>query len=289
MYHHLLKILITLVLTTCTKNTLFNEQMESSDGLTIRGKIVLDKDSPADSIFIWLGVLNLGTYTDLQGGFTLHLPPPESQPQRGVSGTYGLYYYVANYKIDSSLVTLLNGKFIYNKSDLNKEGRIRETITLKKLLTINADISPASYPLDYHDFITVNLFIKNVFEPVVIQAFKYQRDTTMFTSVYFRNMADSLENAVNYRMSTLLREEEIIGERHWYMPIHTDSVRLDTGYYEVVPYIKILQENIPEGLLASIGEDPVFIDYTYLKIPCKRQNTYLTVTPELGRTSKFAH
>jgi hypothetical protein len=36
-----------------------------------------------------------------------------------------------------------------------------------------------------------------------------------------------------------------------------------------------------------MGEDPVFIDYTYLKIPFKRQNAYLTVTPEEGRTAKL--
>jgi hypothetical protein len=287
MHHPFIKILIILSLTTCTKNTLFDNDLGSSDGVTLRGKILLDKDSPPDSIYVWLGILNLGTYTDTGGNFNLYLPPAESQPQNGISGTFQLYYYIANYKIASSTVTLLNGKFIYNKSDINREGVIHETITLKKLLTINAAITPTTYPQDYHDYIEVTLFIKNIFEPVVIQTFKYQRDNNMFTHVYFRDINDSLENTFLYRLSTLLREEEIRGERHWYMLIHTDSIRLNTGSYEVIPYIKVLQNNIPKGLMESMGEDPVFIDYTYLKIPFKRQNAYLTVTPEEGRTAKL--
>jgi hypothetical protein len=280
LYNHFIIILIVILVTTCTENSLFDDKMGSSDGMTLRGTLHLDKDPNPDNIYIWLGILNLGTYSDTGGNFELVLPHPENQPQKGVSGDYSLFYYVANYKIDSSKVTLLNGKFVYNKSDINKEGVIRETITLKKLLTINASISPSTYPINYSDFIQVNLFIKNVFEPVLVQIFKWQRDNNMFTNAFFKKSEAASETIIFYRLSTLMREEEIVGERHWYMTIHTDSIRLDAGYYEIIPYIKVIQEKIPEGLLKSIGEDQVFVDSTYLNLPFKRQNTFLTVTSE---------
>jgi hypothetical protein len=280
MFRHFIKILIVILIAACTENSLFDDKLGSADGMTLRGKVLLDKDPIPDNIYVWLGILNLGTYTDTGGNFQINLPLPENQPSKGISGDYTLYYYVANYKIDSSQVTLLNGKFLYNKSDIDKDGRIRTTITLKKLLTINASITPTEYPIDYHDFIQADLFLKNVFDPVVIQIYKYQRDTDWFTNIFFKNIENVQDSIHFYRTSTLLREEEITGERRLYMPIHTDSIRLEASRYEVIPYIKIIQDNIPDGLMESIGEDPVFVDSTYLNIPFKRQTAFLTVTPE---------
>ena len=282
MVRHYTKLLILILLTTCTKNTLFDDEVGDTDGLTISGKILLDKDSKPDNIYVWLGILNLGTYTDIAGNFKLELPHPESQPQKGISGEYPLYYYVANYKIDSSSVSLLNGKVIYNKSDINKDGEIRETIILKKLLTIYTSITPTSYSKDYYAYIQADLLLKSEFEQVSIRIFKYQRDMNWFTNIFFRNIDENTDDILFYRTSTLLREEEIEGERRLYMPIHTDSIRLETGTYEVIPYLKIIQENIPEGLMKSIGEDQVFVDSTFLTIPYKRQNAYLTVTPAVN-------
>jgi hypothetical protein len=280
LYNYILKFLVILLVTACTKNSLFDDEIGTSDGMTLSGTVRLDKDPYPDNIYVWLGILNLGTYTDTDGNFQLHLPHPENQPQKGISGEYTLFYYVSNYKIDSSKVSLLKGKFVYNKSDINKDGHIRETITLNKLLTINASITPIEYPTNHHNYIQVDLFIKNVFDPVLIQIYKHQRDDNMITNIFFIDTEKPLENTLFYRFSSLLREAEIKGEKRYHSLVHTDSIRLETAKYEVIPFIKIIQDNIPDGLMESIGEDQVFVDSTYLTIPFKRQNAFVTVTPE---------
>ena len=270
--------LLAIFLIACTGNNIFNDKIAGTDGTNLSGKVLLDKDSSPDNIFVWLGILNLGSYTDAKGNFELQLPPPESQPAKGVTGRYPLFYYMANYQIDSSTVELLNGKFLYTKADIDENGRIRKTVTLTRLVSIIASVTPNRFPQDTSAWIRVDLVVTSDYLPVTVKTFKYQKDCTMFTNIFFKRLDDPLKKITFYRRSTLEREEQIEGRTEWYMAIHTDSVRLHAGYYELIPYIKILQENIPQGLLACAGEDPVFTDSTYLNIPCKRQNTFVTIT-----------
>jgi len=63
--------------------------------------------------------------TDKRGNFILTLPSPQLQPGGGLTGSYKIYYYVANYEYAVSTVLIRNGRFEYNSEDINKEGKTK--------------------------------------------------------------------------------------------------------------------------------------------------------------------
>jgi hypothetical protein len=50
-----------------------------------------------------------------------------------------------------------------------------------------------------------------------------------------------------------------------------NSQALPVGRYEAIPYFFIEQENMPSGLLASLGENVEAFGADFLKIPIKRK------------------
>ena len=69
----------------------------------------------------------------------------------------------------------------------------------------------------------------------------HRQDTLNQIQLQVSLIENPLANTLFYRFSTLLREEEIKGERRYHSPIHTDSIRLETGKYEVIPFTEQAQ------------------------------------------------
>ena len=73
---------------------------------------------------------------------------------------------------------------------------------------------------------------------------------------------------VNYKMGIKAR---------WLTP--DPKFTLPVGNYFVVPYLRIIQENLPEALIQKIGENANKYHQDYLKIPIRQDMGHLIVTP----------
>jgi len=114
----------------CTENP-FDSGSEISAKTSVSGRVILLNSSSSEGVYVWLEGLNLGVFTGPNGDFLLRLPSPSSQPGGGFTGSANLYFYMANFQLDSTRLVLRGGEFLYSQGELN----IRKHILLSALLT----------------------------------------------------------------------------------------------------------------------------------------------------------
>jgi hypothetical protein len=278
--------LFLLILFSCTENTIFNTNESITDKLSIRGRVTLSDGTTPSGVIVWVKEFDRSVYTDSTGRFTLTFPPPNAQPGAGYNGYVSIYVYVSNYRIVELSALLVDGKVVYGKGDIDMEGSVYKIIELIKLLDIHLSISPSTIPENFADWTHIDLWLKTRIGPVEVETFKYQYDESMFTNVFFKEVGESNENALLWRGSVFIRICEIRGEEQWYFDVHSDSIKLVPGVYEVIPYINILQDGIPKKLIEHFGIISNLYNYTFLNIPIKQSVGYLTVTEPTKNSQK---
>ena len=75
--NYTLLVITVLTLCTCTKNP-FHNNGSVSDHYSIKGSVELDDGENPESLYVWLEIINIGTWTDTTGQFSLSLPPTGS-------------------------------------------------------------------------------------------------------------------------------------------------------------------------------------------------------------------
>jgi hypothetical protein len=252
--------------------------MDYADGLSLRGKITLDDGCSPEQVYVWLQELNIGVFTDENGKFKLFLPTAEAQPGGGYTGLANVYFYLGNYQFEKRVVYLLYGKFQLNRQSIDAKGCLTNDILLKKLLSIRTTIEPSSVNTISSSWLTLKTYISPHIDSVVIQTFKHQRDENMFTNVYFQDKSKPIDEAVFIRRSVFLRTYAVSSNEIWYLNINSDSLNLAEGLYDIIPYIKIIQNNFPYNMLTSLGVDAHSYNTSYLNIPFKLNTGQLKVT-----------
>ena len=271
-------IILFALLTYCNDNPFSDDSLDYADGLSLRGKVILDDGSKPDQVYVWLQELNTGVYTDESGNFKLFLPPAEAQPGVGYTGSAKVYFYLGNYQFEERNVLLLDGKFQLDRYSINSQGYLKNTISLEKLLSIRTTVEPNVVGESSGTWLTLKTYISPHIDSVVIQTFKHQRDQNMFTNVYFQDKNKPIDEAVFVRRSVFLRTYAVRSNEVWYLNVHSDSLELTEGLYDVIPYIKIIQDDFPFDMLLSIGADAHTYNNTYLNIPFKETTGQLRVT-----------
>ena len=74
--------------------------------------------------------------------------------------TFSLYFYVANYRLDSIRVVLRDGYVEYGQDDLKENGELRQTQWLIKFLDIHTVIEPEEIPNDYQGTFRITLTLQ---------------------------------------------------------------------------------------------------------------------------------
>ncbi|MCI0698440.1 hypothetical protein L0337_41385 [candidate division KSB1 bacterium] len=93
-----------LVVGGCTSNPFGGDEITGGNRQISGNLILKDKSSP-ESVYVWLEGFGLNAWTNNRGEFKINLPPPASQgPAGGVDGVFALYFYLANYSLQSTTV-----------------------------------------------------------------------------------------------------------------------------------------------------------------------------------------
>jgi len=268
---------LILFLVYCTTNPFSKDEDTKSNTQIVSGKIILSDGSYPDSIYVWLEEFDIGVFTNGSGEFRLSLPPQQEQPGGGVTGVFNLYFFVVNYELEFVEVSVNNGLFIYNNGAIDKNGSLKDVITLQKLLNVKTEVSPQHIPADFRSYIFVTITLESIENPAKISAII--SDNNVISGVFIRNISKKNEFLNQYFM-TNSRIQTV------YVPtIASSSVsyyRYETceypkGEYEVIPFIWVEQNNIPVDLIDNFTSYPVSMSPDFLKLPFKRKNAIINV------------
>jgi hypothetical protein len=262
--------------TSCTDNPFFTDKEFWSDKLVVRGNVELNNSSDNSGVYVWLEGLNVSTYTTSDGRFELKLSSPASL-SGGASawnGVYKLYYYLANYKYEYSSILIRNGKIEYGNKDVDNSGNIKERIQLTELLRIKTTISACSTRVNYVRGQRIEILFNTYGKTVNFDTF--QPLNPYSGSIIFKNIDSPYIHSIFVlanlnEFKTIKLSDSVVwnmrlgGGEEW----EIEPIPAESGDYEIVPFVLIEQEGLPEELLLSLSEYYNVFSSEYLKIPFK--------------------
>lgn len=274
-------LVIVFGLTACTDNPLESDPTVSASKRRIEGSIRLSDRDDHEGVYVWLSGFDISTTSRSDGAFTMTLPSAASQSTPGGnSGVYRLYGFLGNYTIRSVATAVRNGDFLFPSTEVDEHGNIREEIFLRELFSITTTLSHDYLRVDSAYMLVVQVTLNSTVPPVDI--FFPRRIAGFEGPVLLHNLRTG---AVEIH-STIITGEEItdyvrIGERAYNramlltLPAHT----LQTGEYEVIPYLLPRESTIPYGLLESLGKEVSALGEEYVHYPFLRNGGRLVVHP----------
>lgn len=280
LYTKLVLISTLLILTQCTENPFDrNDNSDILDRHVLQGTLALSDSAGKNDIFIWLAGAGISTISDSHGSFRLQLP--NTAEVQGLNGLFSLYYYLGNYGIDSSHVFIRAGLFEYGTNDLGADGKIMNAPVLKKLLDIHTTVPLAEIASSDSLTLFATVELKASWRPVPAGTLK-NREGFLTALIFIKKNAALAESMIMLLPHNVPTTEVInvgkkaIWQGYFFIPAYYFAV----GEYEVVPYLQIRQDNLPEELLLCFGEDVHELSYDYLNIPFKQTAAILKVTSQ---------
>ena len=261
----------------CTENPLFKDNQ--IEGNSIKGKVLL-KDKQTDHVaYVWLEGFDIGTFTDKDGDFQLDL---STSKQGGLSGQYKLYFYVNNYQPDSASVLIHNGNVQPDAGDLDKKYRLRETVTLSKILDIETVVTPNTISADFDDILHVTVTLTAYQDTVRITT--KIRDATVLTSAFIREIGNETQvqliddGGTTYSQLPIRKEYDNPDfKRRFFMTIPFEAVNFTPGEYEMIPYLLVTPLNIPAALFNSLMRDQTQLSPDFLNIPISENSGFFQI------------
>ena len=266
---------------SCTENPFDDNKVISNNSLS--GRVELNNNSDPEGVYVWFKVLNVSTRTDSNGFFILYLPSPAKQTCGGLSCIYEVYFYVANYQLHSVQIAISNGSVQYAEQAINNNGELKQTVKLLEILNITASFSEPQVSED--NVITFFAFfdVQAPKEPVTVKADfsspSFAGDPQYMTAL----LLDSDKKFVKllFREDRGFRTDAIqVGS----LPVPLLPViivirpgEIPSGQYKILPFLAIQQENMPSGLIESIGENVQKFNSDFLKIPLKVTNNIVQI------------
>ncbi|MFH2048808.1 MAG: hypothetical protein ABIJ12_05120, partial [bacterium] len=238
-----------------------------------------DKTKP-DGVYVWLESYDIGTFTDSDGKFSITLPSPEASGLGSdFSGEIYLYFYFANYILDSSVVIFSNGKFSDIQRDIKQDGSLKEVKILSSLLQVNTSIIPSVVRLDENGPVKVTVKLKTFHYPLQI----YYRGLLikpppgiLKSGIVFKSIVDPENRSVLFDLpgsKKLIYNFPSFQQEEWEYNYNLNTNELLPGKYSIFPFIIINQKRPPIKLIESLGDTSMYIfQPDYIKLPMKRND-----------------
>tara|TARA_B100001250_G_scaffold412813_1_gene445062 strand:+ start:360 stop:1217 length:858 start_codon:yes stop_codon:yes gene_type:complete len=268
--------LLILFYNSCTKNIFWEDPSKSE--LSIAGYAISEDNNRSVPIAVWIEELDHHTFTDSNGYFSLPISGTQSS-NGNLSGASKIYYFIHNYKLDSSIINFTNGQFSKNQSDFSVDGELLDTIKLKKIFSGEIELNFGANSLNSFDTVSASFYI-NTFLDVSLQTYKYTAHQSDFNSglifkslnknsfsFYRFSMNNEVGTIIYDQLNTINYDKNL--EITWDYKILCSSLNLDSDTYEVFPFFIIDHGNFPIKMIKSIaGDSALFFSKYYLEIPC---------------------
>ena len=266
----------------CTENPFFDPPEVGA--AQINGKVFLSHDFDNSGVYVWVEQLKLSAYTNSDGEFLINIPPPASQGGgNGLTGDLFMYFYLANYKLDSARISFLNGAPLISKGDLNEEGNLNRIINLSKLLNVKVSFLEKSISMSSIDRLNIKITLTSPeINPVIsVMAKAKAKDDTPLPAFFIKKV-DSKENifkmidiGIHVNLINFINNSiTVIYETN----IGFSGGELPPGAYKVIPYVKVKNVNPPLELLKGLGAHIMEYHPDYLKLPFKHSSGNIILT-----------
>jgi len=251
----------------CTSNPFWEDK--PSKKVKIEGYVFANERVSDVSVCVYVEELNVFTYADSSGYFSINLLNLESEVGN-FSGSVRVFYYLHNYKVAYSTLFITNGRLTGSQTDFDEYGTLIEPVILQKLLSLelsinnvwdrsNADSLRFSLTLMSHDEPVSFLSYVNVlsdprrYVPSGILLKSNQND-----AVYFDENDADLIQRTDLNSNDILQLEYNVSPNGFFPFVIDDYISLEqqlvqNGSHLILPYVFIIQENIPQKILSSIG------------------------------------
>ncbi|MFZ1731481.1 MAG: hypothetical protein WBQ23_10625 [Bacteroidota bacterium] len=272
---------VLLIAAACTDNPFESDPTIASTKRRIHGVVRLSDRQDHSGAYIWMEGFNLGTVSHSDGNFSLTLPLPEAQTTPGGNeGVFRVYAFLGNYRMQTVKTAVHNGSFVFPSTDVDVTGNMIEEFFLQEMFSINTSLSLTNIEADSPRVITMEVTLRSSIPPV---------------EVFYPRMMGSIEGPVLlhnlgtgeveiYRTTVTgveVNDYVSVGPVAYTrsMILNIPKYKLRAGEYEVIPYLLPRGQNIPIGLLNSLGADISALGTSYVFYPFLREGGRLRVVP----------
>ena len=277
----LFTIFITLI--SCTENPFGGEKKMANR--TISGHVKLDKvdfypKGYHNGVLVWSEGLGLQVTTDIDGSFELTLPASSESSSGAITdGDYTLQFFLGNYKLSSITITFAAGQVVNDEKVINLEGELRRDVTLTRLAGVHTNVYPPIITSGFDSDIITKVQITPDKTDIYFHLRKVvTRDFSMYTGLLIRE-EDSKKLAYTVDIDSATTMKEYIDRPNQTLQFifnYTD-VNLPPGIYEVIPYLVLDRDDIPETILNTLGSGYDTFSQNYFKYPFYRTGGELVV------------
>ena len=275
--------IILLTLISCTENPFGGEKKMANR--TISGHVKLDKvdfypRGYHNGVLVWSEGLGLQTTTDIDGSFELTLPASSESSSGAITdGDYTLQFFIGNYKLSSVTITFAAGQVVNDEKVINLEGELRRDITLTRLAGVHTSVYPPIITSGFDSDVITKVQITPDKTDIYFHLRKLvTRDFSIYTGLLIRE-ADSKKLAYTVDIDTASSMKEYIDRPSQTLDFvfnYTD-VNLPSGIYEVIPYLVLDRDDIPETILKTLGSGYDSFSQNYFKYPFYRTGGELVI------------
>ncbi len=276
-------LLSTFIFSACTGNP-FSDDEISPGTRRITGKVEVSNNQNPEGVYVWLEGFDIGTFTDQDGEFEITLPST-AQNSGGAAGILDLYYYLANYKLTKTELTVRSGEFVFATGEINNKGELQRPKFIPRILDISTVLTPSTANADSSIFMKVEVVLSSDTDSVNVF---YPRETfngpnKLIAPLFVKN----LETGTAFHVETTLvgiNQEDLITIERGSSFVRTMLFKgiLSEGQYEIIPYLRVLQPDLPAELLNNLIEDIDSFGLDYLNVPFLRTSAVLSVVKEGG-------
>lgn len=263
----------------CTSNSILDDD-DPVHQLTVTGTVRLSDGEDPSYIFIWLEEFDLSSWTNDQGGFSITLPPPPSQPGGGLTGEFRLFCYVGNYEVSISTLVLQHGNILYDSDIVDDQGRITPDIVLQKLAHIRSVVVPPEITQYDSTTVRVDFTVTPLVPRVRIQTYRSGNSPNdPVQALFFREVGTTETRFITSSVPPLT--ETITSPRTFSGGVKTFWLQLELlpTTFEAFPCIRFLQDDLPDDLVTAISERAGEYHVDYLDIPFRQDYGTLLVKP----------
>ena len=274
---------ILLTLISCTENPFGGEKKMANR--TISGRVKLDKvdfypNGYHNGVLVWSEGLGLQATTDIDGSFELTLPASSESSSGAITdGDYTLQFFIGNYKLSSVTITFAAGQVVNDEKVINLEGELRRDVTLTRLAGVHTNVYPPIITSGFDSDVITKVQITPDKTDIHFHLRKLvTRDFSIYTGLLIRE-ADSKKLAYTVDIDTASIMKEYINRPSQTLEFvfnYTD-VNLPSGIYEVIPYLVLDREDVPEPILKTLGSGYDSFSQNYFKYPFYRTGGELVI------------
>ena len=271
-------IILLILFFACTSNPFWDDPKTAE--LKLSGNITAKNNQTNVPISVWLESLDQYTITDSVGNFSISISNTQTS-SGNLNGPITVYFFIYNYALDSATIYFTNGLFSKDQTDFSDSGELLNPMELEKLISAKLELQFNQNSLFNRDTVRLSVYL----EPhaaISIDAYKYilHLDGSDFHSgLIFRSLS-GINSPTIYRFIGQDQYGNQVSDQMWNGTydsgqtttwtyyLLSDSLELDSGNYEVIPYFLLQHEFIPKGLITALGGDSLFtVSSHFLKLP----------------------